>query len=216
MVGTYRLTELGHRLAAGAHVIRKAEAEPIAEATRLLQDAEAEAERIREAARIAYQEGKKRGYEEGLEQARIASVSRLIAESKTLDDHLAGVERELVDVVVHAIRKLIDGFSDVERAEAVVRGALKQMRKEKRVQLSVAHAQYAHFRERIAGIASAFPEVDLVDVIEDAALDAPRVIVESSIGRVDGNFAERLDDLEMLLRRAATRADETETVGAGP
>jgi type III secretion protein L len=212
----YRLSELGHRLPSGAHVIKAAEVEPIAAATRLLVDAEAEAARIRDAARVAYQEEKIRGYEEGLEQARIAAVGRLLSETRTLDEALARSQGELTKLVVHAVRKLIDGFSDIERAEAVVRGALKQMRKEKRIQLYVSSAHHAHFRDRIAGIIASLPEIDLVDVIEDSALEPPRVIVESSIGRVDGHFAERLEELEALLRRAVVTAEEPETIGAGP
>ena len=216
MVGYYRLNKLGFRLAAGAHVVRAAEAAPLDAAEALVQAAEREAESIRTEARRAYQEEKKRGYEEGLEQARLQAVGRILEESKVLDDSLHGLERELTGIVVHAVRKLIDGFSDEERAEAILRSALKQMRREKRIQLSVAPSQAQHFRDRIAGIVRDFPEVDLVDVVEDPALDPPRVLVESSVGRVDGHFAQRLDELEEILRRAAVAVTEDETAAGGP
>lgn len=208
MASPYRLTEFGHRLAAGAHVIKAADLEPLAEATRLVADAEREAERIREEARAAYREEKRRGYEEGLEEARVAAVGRLIAETRVLDEALAAAQHALTELVVHSVRKLIDGFSDVERAEAVVHGALKQMRKEKRIQLFVAPAHYAHFRDRIGAITASLPEIDLVDVIEDSGLEPPRVVVESSIGRVDGHFAERLADLEAVIRRVPAQAED--------
>jgi type III secretion protein L len=202
VVAYYRLKTLGYELAAGTHVVRAADFAPVDAATKIIEDAEAEAERIREEAREAFRQEKIRGWEEGLEQARMAAVGRMLEESKALDDSLKAIERDLTGVVVHSMRKLVDGFSDVEKAEAVVRSALKQMRREKRIQLAVAPSQFQHFRTVIADIVRGFPEIDLVDVVEDASLDAPRVIVESSIGRVDGNFGQRVEDVEIILRRS--------------
>ena len=36
-------------------------------------------------------------------------------------------------------------------------------------------------------------------------LEPPRIILETSIGRVDGNLAQRLDDLETVIRSAHAR-----------
>jgi type III secretion protein L len=128
-----------------------------------------------------------------------------------LDRKLAGAEAELTDVVVAAVRRLVQGFNDREKAEILVRAALKQMRREKKAELRVSHEQYQELRESISGLLKEFPEVELVDVVEDPTLVAPQVIVETSIGRVEGDIGRHLDELEAIvagtIRSAAGQSD---------
>ena len=210
MVAYYRLSELGYRLPAGAHVLAPEALAPLDEATRLLADAEAKAAAIVADAEAAHARECARGYEEGLARARLEALERLLQETDLLDQKLRAAERDLADLVAAGVRKLIDGFDDVARAEAVVRGALKQMRREKKAELRVSPAQVLHFRAAVGDIVKEFPEIDLVDVVEDPALAPPQVVVETSIGRVEGDFGRRLDELIDLIRLSAGRraADE--------
>ncbi|MEJ1160535.1 type III secretion system stator protein SctL [Prosthecomicrobium sp. N25] len=213
MVGYYRLNALGFALPAGTHVLGPAETGALNGAADLVAAAEAEAARIVEAARAAYEEEKARGRADGLAEAQLAAVDRLVEESRVLDEGLAAVERGLADLVVYCVRRLVDGFSANEQAEAVVRAALKQMRRAARAQVRVAPAQYAPVKAAVERMMANFPEMELIDVVEDAALDPPRVIVESAIGRVDGDLGARLHDMVAILTRA--RAVDAEE-GAGP
>src|SRR5262249_50726178 len=81
VVGFYRLNYLAFRLAAGAHVVKRADCTAIEEATRLVAQAEAKAAAIMREADEAYEREKLRGYEDGLVEARIESIERLLAES---------------------------------------------------------------------------------------------------------------------------------------
>lgn len=208
MVGYYRLKELGYRLPAGTHILSKEEFAPIAQATALLADAEARAAAIVAESEAAYQRECARGYEDGMAKARLEAAERLLEESGILDAKLREIERDLAQVVTTCVRKLVDTFDDITRAEATVRGALKQMRREKKAELRVSSEQLAHFRAAIGDIIKDFPEVELVDVIEDTSLVAPQVILETSIGRVEGDFGRRLAELEEILRTAASRRTE--------
>jgi type III secretion protein L len=125
------------------------------------------------------------------------------------------VERDLAAVVAASVRKLIDTFDDATRAEAVVRGALRQMRREKKAELRVSTEQLAHFRDAIGAIIKEFPEVELVDVIEDTSLTAPQVVLETSIGRVEGDFGQRLKELDEILRTAASQRVEEQVANEG-
>ena len=215
MAGIYRLKAFDRTLAAGSHVVPRSQFEDIETANGLVAEAEAKAARIQADAEIAYAEEKKRGYAEGLEQARVEAVGRLLEESAELDRGLIEVEHDLSRLVAAAVRKIIDGFDEAARAESVVRSALTQMRREKRAELRVPSRLYAHFKQRIDAIVADFPEVDLVDVIEDPALSPSQIIVETSIGRVDGNLADRLDELETTIRSAHARvsADRLDAIG---
>ena len=64
------------------------------EANQILAEAEAASTEIRHQANEAYHREKRRGYEDGLVEARIRSVEQLLHESRELDQGLLGVERE--------------------------------------------------------------------------------------------------------------------------
>ena len=206
MVGYYRLNELGFKLSAGAHVVSRSEFAAVEEASQLLSQAEETCARMLRDAEEAYRNEARRGYEDGLVEARIHSVEQLLQESHELDQALLAMERDLARLVVDCVRKLIDGFDDVARAETLVRAGLKKMRRERVAELRVPTGLHEHFRQRIADIVGEFPEVQLVDVVEDPALEASRIILETSIGRVDGDIAQRLDDFETVIRSAHARA----------
>ncbi len=213
MAGYYRLKELGFTLAAGTHLLPRDAVEPMAAATALVDEAHRSAGQIVAEAREAYEAEKRRGYEEGLALARLEAARMLLAETDLLDRKLAATEAELTDVVVTAVRRLVQGFSDREKAQILVRAALKQMRREKKAELRVSHEQYFELREAITGILQEFPEVELVDVVEDPALVAPQVIVETSIGRVEGDIGRHLDQLEAMVTatiRSASAQSESE------
>ncbi|GMP12233.1 type III secretion system stator protein SctL [Bradyrhizobium sp. TM239] len=206
MVGYYRLKEFDYALAAGAHILPRSEFAAIEQANRLIADAEAAAAELRYRAELSYQSETRRGYEDGLVEARIRSVGQLIEESRTLDVGLVAIERDLSRLVVECVRKLVDGFDDFARAEALVKAALRQMRREKSAELRVSPHLHAHFRERIAAILHEFPEVQLVDLVEDPTLQGSRIILETGVGRIDGNIAERFAELEAVIRSAHAKA----------
>jgi len=112
MAGYYRLKPLGFTLAAGAHVLPRAEVEPIEAATALLDEAKQQAEAIVAEARQAFEDEKRRGYDEGLTAGRIEAARMLLAETELLDGKLAGIETELAGLVVASVRRLVQGFSD--------------------------------------------------------------------------------------------------------
>ena len=203
MVGTYRLSELGYRLPAGTQILPKEAFEPVEAATGLLAAAEARAAEIVAAAEEAYRARALEGYQDGLAKAKLESVQRLLRESATLDASLRDIEAEVARVVAACVRKLVADFDDYARAESVVRSALKQMRREKRPELRVSPAQYPEFRERIGAVVADFPDIELVDVVEDATLVSPQVIVESRVGRVEADVSARLADLEEIVRGVA-------------
>jgi type III secretion protein L len=214
----YRLTELGFRLPAGTQIVPADELARLQQATDILTAAEARAASIVADAEEAYRRECARGYAEGLAQGKLHEAERLLREGALLDEKIGEIERDLANVVAACVRKLIEDFDDHARAEAVVRGALRQMRHEKKAELRVSTQQVAHFRNVIDGIRSEFPEVELIDVIEDTALTAPDIILETSIGRVQGDFGARLAELETIIKTAARHpvdpADESGAAGA--
>ncbi|MDO1583183.1 type III secretion system stator protein SctL [Rhizobium oryzicola] len=202
----YRLNTLGFRLPSGPHVIRRDAFEAVAASEALLQEADRRAAEIIAGAEAAFESEKRRGFEEGLRAARREAAARLFSENLILEQKLAAVETELADLVVAAMRCLLEDFDDRTKAEALVRTALRRMRREKRGELRVSPEQATEMKSSITRIISEFPEVDLVDVVEDESLSAPNIVFETAIGRVDGDLGRTCSELEIAIRAAVTGA----------
>lgn len=204
MAGLRELKPLGFRLAAGAHLVAAEETGAMEAASRLVAAAEARAAEIVAEAETLRRAEAERGYQDGLAEGRRAALARLLSEQAALDAGLREVERDLGELVAVAVRRLVEGFDDRARVETVIRSALSQMRREKRAQLRLAPMHAAPVRAAIAELMKDYPEVELVDVVEDPAFDVRQVAVETSIGRVEADIGDRLDALVEALRRAVT------------
>lgn len=195
----HRLEELGFRLAEGVQVLPPEAFSPVSAATQLLEEAREQARAIVREARDAREEERRRGFAEGLAQGRLEAIDQALREAGTLDAHLDRLEQDVAAIVVASVRRLIDGFDDAARAEAVVRGALRQMRREKKAELRVAPENFQRLRGAVDGILKDFPGFELIEVIEDATLSGASVVVETGIGRVEGDIGARLDELEAII-----------------
>lgn len=198
----YRLNPLGFRLPAGTHVIKRADFETVGAGEALLSEAEKRAADILAGAEAAFEAERQRGFEEGMALARIEAANRLLRENQLLDARLCAIEAGLADMVIAAVRRLIEDFDDRAKAEALVRTALGRMRREKRAELRVSPAQLQDMKAAIDSITAEFPEVQLVDVVEDESLTAPNIILETAVGRVDGDLGRTIRELEAAIRAA--------------
>lgn len=200
MGGFYRLSELGYVLPAGAQVLDVADVEALEVSTGLVRAAEERAAMILDGAEAAREAEKRRGYAAGREEAGREALRRLLDEGAALDAGLAALEGDIAALVASCVRRLMSDFDDLARAESVVRDALKRMRREKRAELRVSPAQFSAFKASVGALVAEFPEMELVDVVEDSSLAAPAVVLESRVGRVEADVSAELDALEALLR----------------
>lgn len=202
MAEFYRIAELGLSLPAQACLLRAGQVADLAVATDLIAAAEEHARIVGLQAEQNYHRELQRGYEEGLSRARLDAFQRLLAEDSELEIRLQDLGRDLARVVFNCVRKLVDGFADEELAVAMFRSALKQMRRERRAELRVSPSVGQGIKARLGELLRDFPEVELIDVVEDTGLQGSRMILETSIGRVDGDMSIRLRELEEILVRS--------------
>lgn len=206
MAAYYRLTDinsigaLGFRLAEGVQILPAEAFSPVSEATRLIAQAQAQAQTIVEDAERVREEERRRGFAEGLTQGRLEAIEQALREARNLDGRLEALEQDIADIVMVSMRKLIDSYDDAARAEAVVRGALKQMRREKKAEIRIAPEHFPRLRGMVDGILKDFPGFELIEVIEDATLSGSSVVVETAVGRVEGDIGARLDELAAIVR----------------
>ncbi|MEM8796785.1 MAG: type III secretion system stator protein SctL [Pseudomonadota bacterium] len=195
----YRLSEIGFRLENGSGIIKAEDADALSQANTIVSDAEARARQIVADAEEHFELEKKRGFEVGQQMAERDAFERLVNEQISLDKGLAEIESSLAHVVVTSVRKIIAHYDDAQLAENMVATALMKMRRQKRLQLRVPPELMSGFEARVQKLVDSAPEVEIIDLIEDASLDAPNVVLESRIGRVDCNLGEKLEELELVI-----------------
>lgn len=165
-------------------------------AQQMLQDAQAEADRIRAEAEQAYEAEKQRGYEEGLTMARMDEAERLIENATRTVDYFAGIEQKIVALVMNAVRRIMADFDDTTRVLAVVQSGLSVMRNQKQLTLRLSPEHAATVRERAQQLLERFPGVGMMDIVPDNRLKGDAAILESEMGVVEASVELQLKAIE--------------------
>jgi type III secretion protein L len=165
-------------------------------AQQMLQDARAEADRIRAEAEQAYEAEKQRGYEEGLTMARMDEAERLIENATRTVDYFAGIEQKIVALVMNAVRRIMADFDDTTRVLAVVQSGLSVMRNQKQLTLRLSPEHAATVRERAQQLLERFPGVGMMDIVPDNRLKGDAAILESEMGVVEASVDLQLKAIE--------------------
>jgi type III secretion protein L len=167
----------------------------------ILAQAHAQAEHIRSQAQQAFEEEKKRGYQEGLEQAQMDQTERMIETATRTVDYFAGVEQKMVGLVMQSMRRVIADFSDTERVMAVVRSGLSVMRNQKQLTLRLAPDRVDVVKERARELLENFPGIGLLDIVADPRLKDDAAILESELGVVQASIEKQLLAIEQSFTK---------------
>ncbi|MEO9530041.1 hypothetical protein [Roseibium sp.] len=187
----------------GDGVIKAGDMAALDEAHSVVRAAEQTSAEITETARAHYQSEKERGYLEGREQADKEAFARLLSEQVYLDRKLLELEADLAVLVKESVRKIISTFDDAALAEATTHSALQRLRRESRVQIFLPPSLIDSFAPIASKLKSQFPEIQSIELIEDAGLAAPDLVVESSTSRIECSLGNKLDALAMVIDEAA-------------
>ena len=171
------------------------------DAQAMLAQAREEAQRIRTEAAAFFESEKARGYAEGLEQAQLEQMDRMIDVAGKTVDYFAGMEQRVVKLVMQSVRRVIDDFSDEERAMAVVRSGLAVMRNQKQLTLRLSPESAEQVRARAQELLERFPGVGMLDIVADARLKGEGAILESEIGVVEASIDKQLEALEKSFQK---------------
>ncbi len=97
-----------------------------------------EAERIKREARLAFEETKRHGFEEG-RKAGAEAATRLLAETTLrADQHLAAADRRVVDLALAVVRRVLGEFDAGQLIQNAVRHALSSQRQSQHLTVHVA------------------------------------------------------------------------------
>jgi type III secretion protein L len=187
------------RLAPGVQVVRRADWLVWTESQALLVAAREQAERMAVEARDAFEAERRRGYEEGVQAARLEQSQDMIERVAHTAAFYGRVEQRMVDVAMTAVRHIVGGFDDRERVAAVVKGVLEVVRNQKHVILRVAPARVDEMRAGVDAMRADFPGIGFIDVVGEAQLAEDACVAESDLGIVESSVEGQLGVLGRAL-----------------
>ena len=171
-------------------------------AAEIISTAEENAAKIREDAKAAYEEEKKRGYADGLQEGKLEISTRLLDMLDQSVEFMESVERKMADVVMKALKSCVEEIGDEEMVVNIVRKTMKAViRTQRHVTLKVAPEMVPVVKERVAALRIDFPTVESFDVVEDVRLSGPACILETEAGVADASVETQLAAIERSLKR---------------
>lgn len=182
-------------------VLRHEDLQAWVDAQALLEHARQEAAAIVAGAQDAFEAERVKGYAEGREAALLDQSEKMIETVGRTVDYFASVENEMIDLVMQAVRRVVDGFDDKERVMIVVRNALAVVRNQKQMTLRLHPDQVDVVREQVNGLLALYPGIGYLDIVADGRLGKGACILESEIGMVEAS----LDGQVQALRNAFER-----------
>ena len=190
------------KLVSDRRVVKAVDVATVRTAEEIVDAAEAEAARIREEAKAAFEEEKRRGYEFGLQEGKMEIAMQKLDQVDQSVAFMEGVEKKMADVVMKALRSCVVEIGDKEMVVNIVRKTLSAViRTQRHVTLKVAPEMAATVREKIASFRSDYPTVETFDVVEDERLKGPACILETEAGVADASVETQLAAIEKSLKR---------------
>lgn len=175
-------------------VVRKSE--------EILAAAEAEASRIREEAKKAFEEERRRGYEKGLADGKMEIAMQKLELVDSSVTFMESVETKIADVVMSALRKCMEEIGDREMVVQIVKKMMRAViRTQKHLTLKVAPEMVSVVKARLEEIRSSYPTLETADVVEDPRLKGTAAILETEAGVADASVDGQLAAIEKSIKR---------------
>ncbi len=174
-------------------------------AAEIIAAAEAEAKRIREEAKAAYEEEKRRGYEKGLADGKMEIAMMKLDQVDSSVAFMEGVEQKMAGVVMNALKSFVVEVGDKEMVFQIVRKTLNAViRTQRQVVLKVAPEMADSVRGRVSELTAAYPTVETFDVVADPRLKGVSCVLETEAGVADASIETQLAAIAKSLQRHLT------------
>ena len=189
-------------LASDRRLVKSSEVATVKAAAEIIAEGEAVAARIREEAKAAFEEEKKRGYEKGLRDGKLEIAMQKLEQVDQSVAFMESVEGKMADVVMKALKSCVEEIGDEGMVVNIVRKTMKAViRTQRHVTLKVAPEMVQVVKEKVAALRTDYPTVESFDVVEDPRLKGPACILETEAGVADASVETQLAAIERSLSR---------------
>ena len=183
-------------------LVKRAEAQSIAEVMDVLSAAQKEAEDIRQKAQEEFEAQRKLGYEKGLEDGKEEIAIQKLEQVEKSIDYLGSMENKIVEIVLTALKKCVAEIGDRELMVQVVQKAMQAVvRNQQQIALKVSPEMLPTVKERLNEILSKFPGVNYINLMDDSHLKGVSCVIETDAGNVEASLDNQLAAIEKTLRK---------------
>ena len=191
-----------YKLASDRRLVKASDVATVRTADEIIAAAEAEAARIREEARVAFEEEKKRGYDKGLAEGKMEIAMQKLDLVDSSVKFMESVEGKMADIVMKALKSCVMEIGDSEMVVQIVRKTMRAViRTQRQVTVKVAPEMTAAVKARVDALRAEYPTVETLDVVEDPRLKGPACILETEAGVADASVDTQLAAIERSLKR---------------
>lgn len=183
----------------GTRILKADEYASLLKAQDILDAAAAEAKRIHEQAEERYKEREKEGYDDGVMEGRLEQSEKMLETGMQAVQYLEGLEHQIVELVINAVRKVIGELDSNDRIVRIVRTALDQVRGTQKVTIRVSPEEEPFVREKLAPVLSQPLTQSGIDLVADPRMKTGNCVLESEMGVVDASLDVQLMAIERAL-----------------
>ena len=197
-------------------LVKASEVATVRTAEEIIAAAESDAARIREEAKVAFEEEKKRGYDKGLQDGKMEIAMQKLDLVDQSVAFMENVEGKMADIVMKALRSCVVEIGDKEMVMNIVRKTMAAViRTQRHITLKVAPEMVAVVKERIAALRTDYPTIETLDVVEDSRLKGPACVLETEAGVADASVETQLAAIRRSLDRHVSSGRESPQVAEG-
>ena len=195
------------QLAPSQRILRSQDYQSYLSAQALVEAARAQAAEIVQEAHAVYEQRKALGWQAGIEEARCEQAVLVHQTQLQCQTYYRTVEQQMSEVVLQAVRKILQDYDQVALTLKVVREALSLVSNQKQVTVRIHPDQVQAVREQIAQVHKDFPEIGYLEISADARLDQGGCILETEVGIIDASLDGQLNALSRAMSATLDRAE---------
>jgi len=183
-------------------VVKAADVATVRTAAEIVAAAESQAAQIREDAKAAYEEERKKGYDKGIAEGKTEIAMQKLDLVDSSVAFMENVEGKMSEIVMKALKSCVAEIGDREMVVQIVRKTMSAViRTQRQVTLKVAPELVETVRQRVAELTASFPTIETFDVVEDPRLKGPACILETEAGVADASVESQLAAIERSLKK---------------
>lgn len=196
----FYLKDSGAMLPPGQKILRAADHTALVEANVLLSRARADADEMLAHAREIYTSEKQRGYAEGLVQGKSEMAESMMHSIISSVDYLEKMEGMMVDVVMSALQKILDGIDHGELAVGLVRKALGYVRGQKKVILRISPDDLEAVQAALKDILQDKKDIGILEITPDVRFERGACLLESELGLIDASLDVQIESIRAAFQ----------------
>ncbi|AFL50742.1 type III secretion protein L [Sinorhizobium fredii] len=187
-------------------ILRQAEAEQWLEGFAFLEAAKAAADRQLAGVRDLVEKSRREGYEAGRVEGERQAAALLLRTTAAVNAYMAGLDRQIAELSLAVIEKLLGRFDQAELVARLAQQALQSFQHERDVTITVAPV----LAERVAEFVHQHSNNGTlkIAVLPDPRLDANKCVLANAVAVVDAGLDTQLSVIrEALLGAQPSRSD---------